>query len=212
MLSPKQADAAARIYGEDCIMSKRRCPWCGKILTDEVNQYKLNSKTTPKPLYFGKCANCGKFSAQMYSLRELIMFIIAAVMCILICIINYRLMWLGIFVLGGIVIYAVKTARIRRTDETEEYLVPEAKVYTAEISPPSIRLYGEPILPTSPDFDNSPSYSTSSPIRLVKINRKRKTAQFYFLYEHKDNAVLLSEQSFSAFDDNGNRYTFNIIQ
>lgn len=193
-------------------MSKRRCPWCGKILTDEGNRYKLNSKKTPKPLYFGKCESCGKFSAQMYSLRELILFISAAVLCILLCIINHRLMWLGIFVLGGIVIYAAKTARIRRTDETEEYNVPEAKVYTAEISPQSIRLYGEPILPTSPDFDNSPSYSTSSPIRLVKINRKRKTAQFYFLYEHNDNQALLNEQSFSAFDDNGERYTLNIKQ
>lgn len=169
-------------------MNKRRCPWCGKIMTDGgTNDFKFNSKKTPKPLYCGKCIYCNNYAAQMYSLRELILFIIAVVLFVLICIINYNLIAFGILILGLISIYAIKTARLRRINENEEYVVPESKVYSAVVLSEINSFKDEVIYLTDADFDEKQLYSTSSPIRLVKINRKEKEIEFYFLYEHKDN-------------------------
>lgn len=192
-------------------MYQKRCPWCGKTIQENgFENLKLFSKKTPKPLHFGKCLHCNNYIAQMYSLRELILLIVAAILCILICIANHYLIALGLLVLGTLCIYTFKTTPFRRANEQEEYVVPEAKVYSATVLLGFEALKDEAIYLTAPDFDEKPLYSTSSPIRIVKLSKKDKYVEFYFLYNNEDNVKALCQDTFTFYNENGQECKLSI--
>ena len=187
-------------------MENKRCPWCGKNISSGVTAMeKIKNGLSPVRMC-PHCSNAFSTNISSFLLAALIliiwMFFAGSVLdFVFACILLVSGLAFAV-ILSLLEKYGIQRISLDGKKQMNSALRYRAKIIGGKTTP-SIK---KKQLLTNREFNNSPSFSVSSPILITKYSMKRAEVEFVFLYDHADNKILIENGAFEALIPNNNGY------
>ena len=193
-------------------MKTKRCPWCGKKLSNGSNIWE-RIKIGIKPVH--QCPFC--FNPMSSPLSTILY---APILLVIIGFyLNTNTLLFIVFCLSAVVAFALCLLLIIFGKYNYYKMGPDGKkldsnekkykgcIQVAEYS----KLRKNQLLLTDKSFDKSESFSLPSPIRITKYSMKKHRIEFTFLYDQEQNQSLIESGAFIAYvPDDSNPIPINI--
>lgn len=200
------------IQNEVTVMTER-CPWCGRAA--EHNHHPTGSP------FLAKCRSCGKYYGQNNHSKQMA---IPFVLFFALLALSFIFSNIIPFVIGVITclpymflnVFRLPYKKVQWTPPRGDvvFLPDSGERHIGKLSAVNFSdadFTKNAIYPQTKNFDNFPSYSQPSPVRVHSYDWKSKELVFTFLYTHEQNSRNLAGEPFTIVDNNDHVFVCTII-